>query len=590
MNLEEFSIGFIQEVVEESIRRSEPTEMAFVEKMCSYLSDNGVLPEIESSFYQKQAKGIKVNGYCYHEESKRLSLCVASFDMEKARGTISQSNAERLARRALKFFEESSIGLKKEINEFEKAYALADLIENIYTEVSQLDIYLLTNLNYKSNDLITISTQFPDVRVYVWDIERLYQLVDESQGMKKIEINFEQDLGETFQLMMVPDQSSSNVYDCYVGYISGEILARAYEVWGQRLVERNVRSFLQARGGVNKGIKKTLQNESYMFMAYNNGISTVAEEVSLVPVKEGLNLYKVVTVKGWQIVNGGQTTASLYQAWKDRNKLDDVSVQIKMSVIKQEEKFDEMISAISQCANTQNRISLSDLQANHPIHIDLENLSRTIWVPDPQGRKSQTKWFYERAKGQYLVELNRQSTVSRKKAFKEQNPKSQVITKTQLAKYIMSWEQKPYTVSKGGEATFKEYMDLSTKESISIDANYYKMLVAKSILFNSCDDIVKNRNFGGYKANVVTYSISMLSHLVDREMDFLSIWALQEIDSEKKRKMKIIADFTWRHITNPPIKGTNITQWCKRKECWDSYKDNYSEELKKIIQQRKPIH
>jgi len=49
-----------------------------------------------------------------------------------------------------------------------------------------------------------------------------------------------------------------------------------------------------------------------------------------------------------------------------------------------------------------------------------------------QGSVRQTKWFYERARGQYQDELGKR-TASEKKAFLLEYPKSHMLTKTDLA-------------------------------------------------------------------------------------------------------------------------------------------------------------
>jgi hypothetical protein len=47
-------------------------------------------------------------------------------------------------------------------------------------------------------------------------------------------------------------------YATYVGYFPAALLVRIYERYGARLLERNVRSFLQARGKINREIRETI--------------------------------------------------------------------------------------------------------------------------------------------------------------------------------------------------------------------------------------------------------------------------------------------------------------------------------------------
>jgi hypothetical protein len=99
------------------------------------------------------------------------------------------------------------------------------------------------------------------------------------------------------------------------------------------LLERNVRSFLQVRGKVNKGIQQTISETPHRFVAYNNGISATARAVELNEVRKGLYLLKEAS--DFQIVNGGQTTASIYHAWKkEKTDISSVVVQVKLTLAK----------------------------------------------------------------------------------------------------------------------------------------------------------------------------------------------------------------------------------------------------------------
>ena len=372
---------------------------------------------------------------------------------------MSKTIIQKLYKRALKYIKKARTDLVHVIEETAGDYPLAQLIYELDYEQTEIEVLILSNRIYRSNASVEIEVVKGKEIVYqIWDIERLFQLVNESQGVEPIEIDLTQLSQKSFSMLRVDE--SSNDFDCFVGYISGDVLATLYEKWGQRLIERNVRSFLQSRGKVNKGIRNTLRGEKEMFVAYNNGISTVAEEVEAEVSADG-RLYMINKIKGLQVVNGGQTTASLYYTKKDdKVDLSNVYVQIKLTVIKSREKMNMMTSKISEYANTQNKISDSDLKANHEALINLENLSRTTWVPSASNLKSKNRWFFERARGQYLVDLSRETTPARKNEFKRVNPKSRLLSKTDVAKFYMSWIQYPHKVSNGGESNFKDFMEL----------------------------------------------------------------------------------------------------------------------------------
>ena len=161
-------------------------------------------------------------------------------------------------------------------------------------------------------------------------------------------------------------------------------------------------------------------------------------------------------IRDMQIVNGGQTTASIYNASQDKKMpadLTKVYVQMKLSVISSPENMDEIVPRISAFANTQNKIQLADFSANDAFHRRVEELSRTIWAPAQNGLKP-VNWFYERARGQYADMLSRESTTLRRKQFKETHPS---FTKTDLAKYENTWDQLPFYVSEGAQKNFRRF-------------------------------------------------------------------------------------------------------------------------------------
>src|SRR5699024_3890388 len=124
-------------------------------------------------------------------------------------------------------------------------------------------------------------------------------------------------------------------------------------------------------GGVNKGIRNTILNEPSKFFSYNNGITATAEKVETI-IEDGQ--LKISSVMDLQIVNGGQTTASLARAKiKDTNKADlsKIFVQMKLTVIDDEKQKEELVPQISQYANTQNKVNMSDLSSNHGYHIKI---------------------------------------------------------------------------------------------------------------------------------------------------------------------------------------------------------------------------
>ena len=568
-----FSENFLEDILATTDVEMESAENIFVEKFCDYLIDAEECFDYQLCNYKKTTKGIKINAYEFTDDFDSISIFVADFDKLKTTKKINSKLIRKGCRRGLKFFTQAIKGLKGQIEESHReAFEFADLLESNVNEIRKVKIFFMTNG-------ITVNDSPPDeeignikVSYHIWDIERLFQFVHEKKGLETLKVDFDNDYEERVQLIKVPE--GNPIYDCYVGVISGDLLARVYDHWGQRLIERNVRSFLQARGLINRGIRDTIANNPNMFMAYNNGISTVAEEADLSPGTSE-NIYFVNNLTGWQIVNGGQTTASLYQALKNKVPLQQVFVQIKLTVVKESHKTGDIVAAISKYANSQNKISVSDLTANDPFQVTLENLSRTIWVPNKDFKgKGTTKWFFERARGQYLVELNRQGTPAKKKKFQLQNPKKQVIKKTEIAKYEMSWMQYPHIVSKGAESNFLEFLEIMKKQNVEPDVKFFKHLIAKAILFKTVDKIVDDLNFGGYKANIVTYTLSYFAYINSGDLNFYKIWEEQDVSNELRDKFTELSKIVFNHIIDTPLGTSNVTQWCKKEKCWEDLKSN----------------
>ncbi|MCM3401123.1 AIPR family protein [Cytobacillus oceanisediminis] len=595
----EFLLDFMEELEEKAIKTGS-YQVPFLEKMISFM-DRPDDPEMLIPPYKDTAKNIAVNAYSFDDENHVLDLFVADYNFEQNEEdllSINMTAVSEIANRAKRFVTNAK-SLLQTIDHSLEAYDLAKVIDEEIDNLNEINIFVVTNLYYSSNKPVEMTIPgIETVNVQVWDIDRVQQLITSEQAIETDYIDFERDYGETFEMMFVPDPSSGvKEFDCYVGYISAELLAKAYDEWGQKLVERNVRSFLQARGGTNKGIRDTLKDpfQRKMFVAYNNGISTVARTGDFEPVKDGVNQYKIKGLSGWQIVNGGQTTASIHKAYKDGISLKDVYVQAKLTILQVNEFVskdqhlleDEMISRISQYANTQNKINKSDLLANTRFMSDLEKFSRNIWIPAKDGRRPESKWYFERARGQYMVDINRRKRGKEQTDFKKQYPKDKVLTKVDLAKYFMSWEGYPHVSSKGGEEAFKKFMDLnksfwsgSTQDKITLSV--YQKLIARAIINQRVKEIVDEMKLRGYKANVIYYTVAMLHHIYSEQIDLVGVWEEQSLSEKWDDIIRIIADKTLSYLKESAGER-NVTQWAKQEACWIQYKETCSQELKNLI-------
>lgn len=557
------------------------TNTAFKTLFLSYLTEAGetLVSDCMLMDFKKDSENMKLDGYAFSEYFRSLTLLVSKYQAKPIPEKIKKTEIDKLLKKVLKFYKTCGTNDFEALEESSDGYQAYKFIKSHKADIETVNIILLTNdetIQYIPNDVhygkIT-------VRFDVWDIERLYQSVLGGTAVERqLVVKLKKKYGESLPLIKV--KGDNEIYDCYIGVISGELLARIYETEGQDLIQKNVRSFLQAIGKVNKGIKVSLANEPQMFMAYNNGISTIAESIAVDEGRSSGDIVNITEITGWQIVNGGQTTASIYNAYKAKLPLEQVNVQIKLSVIKQKDRAEEIIHNISKYANSQNKINMSDFNANDAYHVKMERLSRATPIPVAKG-KSTDYWFYERARGQYLVELNRQPTAAAKKEFKSRCPKNRCISKTVAAKCVMTYRGYPDIVSKGLETSFIYFSDMVSKGEVPEPSEQsYIEMIAKVILFNSCDEIIKNLKFGGFKAQQDYYTVALFGKYYSDLFDPLEIWNRQSINAETAKTIEELAYSVWNHFQNPTVPGVNIGQWCKKEECWELLQARYENEYK----------
>jgi len=353
--------------------------------------------------------------------------------------------------------------------------------------------------------------------------------------------------------------------------------------YGSQLLEGNVRSFLSTKVAVNKKIRETILKCPSMFFAYNNGVSATAMDVQLERTAGGTH---IVGARDFQIINGGQTTASLSNTrHKDKADLEGIYVQMKLTEIDESDmdRSTELVRNISRSSNSQNKVTDADFFSTHPFHIRMEQHSRRIFAPAESGAQYETKWFYERAKGQFL-QAQMRLTPAKKRQFLLQNPKSKVITKTDLAKVRNTWSEMPHIVSKGAQTNFMKFAELIdeawTTNDSQFNERYFTESVALVILFKHLEALIPRQEWyeQGYRANIVTYSLALLHQLIRKqfknmELDLQSIWQRQSVPESVTKALEQIAEQVFYRITDPNRPTINVTQWCKREGCWNSVQE-----------------
>lgn len=575
--LDEFYKSFREEVLCASDTETSGwnTDDFLTAVMLEYLEDAGeVADPIICPFRER---GLQMNGYAISEDYESVDLFVSIYSDTAMPRSVSQTEIDAAIKRAIQLYHRAINDLYKSFQKDNDTYEFAVTLYKNRSAIKNVRICALTNGLVKPIALKNITISGAEVTFTLWDIDRLYRCVTSGKMRETIEIDFEEKFQTTIPCI---ENSTSDKYSVYLAIINGELLAALYAEYRDRLLEKNVRSFLQVKGGVNKGIRDTLRDEPDMFLAYNNGISVTAESVEIVRDENGKPSIK--RIRDMQIVNGGQTTASIFNAKNDKKlgiDLSKVFVQMKLSVIESAEDMDEIVPRISTFANTQNKIQVADFSANDPFHRRIEELSRTIWAPAQGGLKPQN-WFYERARGQYADMLTRESTTKRKKEYKETHP---LFTKTDLAKYENTWDQLPYQVSEGAQKNFHKFMlRLKDRKNFVPDETYYQNLVAKAILFRRTEKLVQQQQYGGYRANIVTYTLAFISHKSAQRIDLDRIWKEQSLTPALEKEIIDVSRFVQQMIVNPPG-GANVGEWCKKEKCWQVIRD-HKYELSEALQ------
>ena len=547
-------------------------ELVFSGIVMEHMSDIGMTSEpVECHFEGKVGNAnLRLSGYSLSEEQDQLDLFVSLYANVDVPINISDTETKTAVEQCLRFLSLCAEGkMAPKLDPSSDVRSLAETLQAIYDDLEQIRVYVITDRVARSKSFKTRDIAGKAVRLEVMDIQRLHRHWSEGKPRDELLVDFILVSGGPLPCVYVPGASD---YDYALTAIPAEALRLLYEQFGARLLEANVRSFLSVKGkGVNAGLQNTLRTAPERFMAYNNGIVIVADEMKLdKPNGEGST--GILWLKGLQIVNGGQTTASIYFTKKKfpETDLSRVRVPAKIIVMRTDDSIKEeaLVSDISRYANSQNAVRQSDLSANKPFHVEIEKLSRSVFCPD-----GVSQWFYERAAGSYNTLLTREGTTTAKlKALKEAIPASRRITKTDLAKYITAWEQKPDIVSLGSQKNFDKFMAGLTsaegQETPLPTVADYKAMIAKTKIYRDAQKHLRPM-FQSFQANVTAYTISLLSEKMGHRIDLERVWKMQAASQELLDQIAVWAKEV-NDVLHTTAGGKMVSEWAKRPECKDA--------------------
>jgi hypothetical protein len=584
MSLEEFHRNFrsdLQATIAERVEAGEgpfpSEEIVFAEKVMEHVAETGICEEPVICHWNGKVGNAKlrITGYAVSADETALDLFVTHYFGTENLQDLADSDATATASEGIRFlFRAASGNLDARIDPTHSVRDLVATIRSRWGDIDRLRVFVITDGKTKTKRFSNKEVHDKMVAVEAMDMERLFRHTD-GKPRDELSLSLVQSIGRPLPCVHVPDPDAD--YEYALTAIPGQLIRDLYLRFGPRLLEANVRTFLGTKKAVNKGIVETLRKEPEHFLAFNNGLVLVCDEAAFERADDG-NL-GLSFLKGLQIVNGGQTTSSIYFASRDDRTIDlsHVMVPAKIIILKgsQDDARERLISNVSRYANSQNAVKMSDLSANRPFHVQLEKLANETWCPD-----GATRWFYERAAGAYNVMLLRDgNTPARRRKLQEMIPPKRKLTKNDIAKYHEAWRGKPDVVARGGEKNFVEFMDALDKDPTIVpnplDARWYRGMIAKVVLFKAIESMIKTKDakevFRQGWVNIATYVVSLVSDRLGDRLDLEQIWMRQGISGGLRNLL-----WDWAVVVNAEFNriapGQQISEVAKRRETWERLK------------------
>ena len=623
MDYQEYKSEFLNEIRANAAVRGADAEDEFIERTFSLLESVDEFQDpIRHDFYKKATlkrnRIMQLTGYCFDEAEKSISLIISDFEDSFEPQTLTNTAIEELYKKMMYFLDECCNGdISYYCDESDETIKIARMIKKRITALQddlnlilRIKFYIITNkkLSTKIKKLKQSDFEGKPVEINLWHIDRFFEL-ENSFSNEPVSIDLNKDFGFRGIPCLKGLIGENLGYDAYTAIMPGKLLADIYIEYGSKVLEGNVRAFLGTANAksVNSGIKRTINKDPTKFFTYNNGIAATAAEIEL---QENNGELLITKISDLQIINGGQTTATLAEAVlkKTNVNLDGIFVPMKLTVIEDRETvdedgirfYDDMVQKIARYANSQNKVTTADFFSNSPYHVIMEKMSKKHLAPPVNGNPAPTGWYYERARKKYDQEQMKMSPAE-KKLFVTKFPKKQIITKEKLAMHLFAADCKPHVVSRGKNWAIKEfgkYIEDAYKSNKAIfNELYFKKAVASTIIFLTIDTYLEQNkkdpnfwyNVGGYKLNIVPYTISKIINSIPNNytLDWNKIWQNQSISPAFMREIEIVTKMTNDFICDS--KGVIVTEYCKKEETWKNFQAHPYSLSKEFLSELMPI-
>lgn len=493
MEIEEYREQFIDQLRFDADHEGTEPETQFILKTLEELETIGELNDpmpMSIEIRGKRGRIMALDAYAYDEADSALILIASDFTNKRdVTNTLTNTRITDLYTRMRNFLDEAVNGnMGDYCDDSDPAIILAKEFRKkigkgmLDTEILRFKFYILSNSVLSKQVKNVAQEDFLErpVELNIWTLERMFQTFT-SDASEIVEFDTKDFDCDGIKYLKA-DLGDNSEYDAYLGIVPGKFLADIYLKYGSKLLQGNVRAFLSVRGKVNKGIRSTIINNPENFFTYNNGIAIVARSIDF-----SADRTRITHFKDLQIINGGQTTASLANAIirkEDKKGMKNLFVPMKLTVLNVEndmseedvERYNDITKTISKCANCQNPVSDADFFSNHPFHVMMEKLSQKVLAPPVAGRPYQTRWFYERSRGKWEQEQMK-LTQAQRKTFCEKSPKNQVVKKEKLAKCLNTIKMNPHQVCQSSAINFNRFADyvedLYDKSKDSINEEFF---------------------------------------------------------------------------------------------------------------------
>lgn len=566
---------YLQDLEEESQLRLDEfpsREMAFTATIIEKIGDliNCGEPIIQHCILQDKLGRTngELHAYAFSSNGEVLSLFYTLYNSRSNEvQTLNSTDCQPAINRLQGIYNFAIRGKHYDLDDNSPEYELCKSIYDRNKEICSINLYILSNYAISNCDIRKTRVATKSVYMNVWDIKKIHGNLHSLSDHFSIDIDFQDDEYKNYKIPFIQMESNTFGYKCILAMFPAKLLYKLYERYNTNLLLNNIRYFLGFKGSkknnANIEMLKTLKTKNQMFLAYNNGITALATKIeasslgSKTDVSDNedgrgiggdfISMGILEKIVDFRIVNGGQTTASIFFAKNNKENgvsLYGVYVQVKLIIC---EEMDAISGDITKYSNSQSKIKYSDFSVSNEFNTKMEKLSRSVLAPND--KNDLIYWYFERLRGQYDVERGKNRTKQDVQYFDSRFPKSNKFKKEEIAKVWRSWEQFPFDAVKGESTNYDIFISDIVNRGFIPDENYYKKTIALIIIYKYLLSRPENKNYKNTKATVIAYTIAYLNYITSNRLDLMKIWNNQELSEDLKKYLNSSSDCIFDRLT-----------------------------------------